>query len=268
MSRSLILFVFIALPAAADPKPEALDAIKWGFSYCKDALNPEKGISEAEGNYEKWKKKLAAAEAADPTIREWTGVQRDWKVNEGIVKCEKEIPARIESSQQAMDTGNAVDSLRTACRTSMTEFGNFEKYKQDKEALLKKNPNALTPDAAAKLDACEKEYAAWAAENAKRHADIVAMQKKREAEDRAAVERAEQEEKKLVASLKGDRARIYKAYGKPTNWKGDKTVEKANIWEWYLDKELGALKGTCWTTVTFKGDTKASEKESGAACKW
>jgi len=99
IKRYVVVSLFaLHLPtiAFADPKKEAVDAMNWGLQYCKDALNPiHDRIEEIRDNYEKFKKRLDTAVAADPSIRTWTGQLRGMKVNEGIAKCEKEILDRL-----------------------------------------------------------------------------------------------------------------------------------------------------------------------------
>jgi hypothetical protein len=71
--------------------------------------------------------------------------------------------------------------------------------------------------------------------------------------------------KQLRDSLKGDRLKIWDKYGEPTYWDGE--LSKIGEWRYTETITRGAYEGPCDTFVTFKGDKKISEKETGYACK-
>jgi len=274
IKRCIVVSLFaLSLPATAlaDPKKEAIDAMSWGLQYCKDALNPDHSVDDAKQNYDKFKARLDTAVAADPSIRTWTGQLRGMKVNEGIAKCEKEIPERIAKEMGALKTENRDGALVRGCWAAkqMALAGHSDDwadYEKKKAEAIKENKGPLTGDVADQLAKCEAQHAADEEAGKKQNAEFQAARDKHEQEQIAEGKKRVAEEKKLRASLKGDRARIYDAYGKPTNWDGE--LGTTPEWRWFLDKTRMGYEATCWTYVRFKGNKKVKEWKDGEACKW
>ena len=284
-SASCLIVLALSLCAGtahADPKPAAVDAIKWGLDYCKDGLKPEKDLGETQELYSKFQARLTTATAADPSVRTWSGEIRGMKVSEWIPKCEKELPAKIQSATASKSVSDAVKDAFHTC--TFSRAGNtveamdksIAEFQQKKAAAIAVNKGPTFAqkvdgeDPAAKFAACEKQMTDSRASFVKRDTEYAAAQaagQKRLAEEAAAREKAAAERlKKLRASLKGDRLKIYDKYGEPTNWDGD--IDTTPEWRWHETRTLGSIEGDCVTTVRFKGKKKVGETESGIACKW
>jgi hypothetical protein len=271
--RYVVVSMFaLMLPARAfaDPKKEAVDAMNWGLEYCKDALNPDKGISEVKDNYEKFKKKLDTAVAADPSIRTWTGQLRGMKVNEGIAKCEKEIPERIARTDGGLATEGRDRALVNACLSAIrmgASASEWPQYEEKKAEVVKANKGPLTGEVATKLAKCEADHEAQLEGSKKFDAEVAAD---REKQRLAAVEEGKKyaaREKKLRASLKGDRGKIYDARGKPDGFDGD-ILATAKEWYWNEERKRYGETEYCKNYVRFKNNKKVKEWQEGYACKW
>lgn len=272
----------VATPALADPKPEAMEAMKWGLDYCKDGLKPEKDLSDTEGFASKFQARLKTATAADPSIRTFNGEIRGMKVSEWIPKCEKELPAKVQRLTQSKAVRDAVGAAYQTCNFSRAN-GTVEAMDKSIAEFAKQKANAIAvnksatfaekvdgEDPAVRFAACEKQMTERRAAYVKRDADQAteraAADKKRQEEQAAAEKRQAEAEKKRRASLKGDRLKIYDKYGEPTNWDGD--LDKTPEWRWHLTKTSpSGIEADCLTVVTFKGMKKVRETET-APCKW
>lgn len=273
---------FVATPALADPKPEAMDAMKWGLDYCKDGLKPEKDLSDTEGLASKFQARLKTATASDPSIRTFSGEIRGMKVSEWIPKCEKELPAKVQRLSQSKAVKDAVTSAFQTCNFSRAN-GTVEAMDKSIAEFAKQKANAIAvnksatfaekvdnEDPAVRFAACEKQMSERRASYVKRDADQAteraAADKKRLEDQAAAEKKAAEAEKRRRATLKGDRLRIYDKYGEPTNWDGD--LDKTPEWRWHLTKTSpSGIEADCLTVVTFKGMKKVRETET-APCKW
>jgi hypothetical protein len=273
IKRRIVVSLFVlSLPATAfaDPKKEAVDAMNWGLQYCKDGLNPDRGVNEVKEYLEKFKKRLATAVEADPSIRTWTGVLRGMKVNEGIVKCEKELPAIIAKTESRLATEDRDGSLIRQCDAANHNSASdnaWPDYEKNKAEVIKANNGPLTGELAKQLARCEATHAARLEATEKFHKEIEEDRVKRRAE---AEEEAKQEalkEKKFRATLKGDRLKYYDRNGAP-KFDGD-DIHTAKEWHWIRDRtsQYGVTKG-CWYYMRFNGNKKVKEWQEGESCKW
>lgn len=281
IKRRIVISLFLAsLPttALADPKKEAQDAMSWGLNYCKDALNAIANIEkpnasaadQIEGLYEKFKARLATATAADSSIRTWNGTLRGMKVNEGIAKCEKELPAYITSARAAGATEDRDRALINGCRAASNpaaQASAWPDFQQQKAEALKANKGPFTGKLKEELDKCEANHAAMVKATDEQNKEFADARAKREAEAAEQAKKEAEEERKFRATLKGDRARYYDKFGLPKFDGPD--IMKASEWHWIHDKtsQFGVTK-PCFTYVKFNGNTKVKEWKSGDSCKW
>jgi hypothetical protein len=270
--RYVVVSMFaLILPtqAFADPKKEAVDAMNWGLQYCKDALNPDHGLTEIKDNYEKFKKRLDTAVAADPSIRTWGGQLRGMKVSEGIPKCEKEIPARISQIEGGLATEARDSAIVNECRAALSMSStdsSWPNYQQHKAEAIKANKGPLTGEVATKLAKCEADHEAQLAATAKFHAEIEADREKQRLEAAEEAKKEQAAEKKFRATLKGDRGKLYDIRGVP-KFDGDNIV-LAKEWHWNEERKRYGETQYCAWYVRFKGDKKVKEWKEGYACKW
>jgi len=219
--------------------------------------------------------------AADPNIRTYGGEIRGMKVSEWISKCEKELPAKVQTQTQTRALTTALTNAYGRCdsaRENSTVFDLDESVKSfatlKAAAITANNGPTFTikfegDDPAKHFAACEKQMSDRRAMLVKRDSDVATARSadaKKFSEEQAARREAEAAKlKQRRASLKGDRGRIYDKYGEPTNWDGD--LDKTPEWRWHLTKTKRGIEGDCVTVVKFKGMKKVSETQT-SECKW
>ncbi len=110
---------------------------------------------------------------------------------------------------------------------------------------------------------CEARLAGDTATAQKRENELADERRKRAEDERRRIEEGRKKIAAIVASLKGDRQRIYQKEGEPSDYSGTREASP----EWiYRSSLTDAPHRTCTKTYRFKGDKLVDVKQHGNGC--
>jgi hypothetical protein len=249
-----------ARAAHAEPSTAAKSQLRMGFVYC-DKGNPAKYFSQRDFAFK-----------ADPTLRAWNGKIKSYSVPETLTRCDASMRAKAAEDAHRAEVTKAWEALSWVC-----ERKDSVAVTSEKAAFLAKNggdasfPLERGRNARDAIAKCEADLRADKARRDKLEADLAKSEEDRRAREKASDDAQAAREaaaKAVFDKLKGDRLAIAKKLGLPST-PASAQVPKATSWTYSEYRGgRGELQGhLCKTVITFKGDKKTSEKNTGPGCK-